>query len=70
MENNNKGCTLHFGGWFVGALTLMFIAFKLLGIIDWNWIWVLSPIWISWILSIIIIVILFILYIWAHGNNY
>ena len=32
---------------FVDALTLLFIALKLTGRIDWNWIWVLSPIWIS-----------------------
>ncbi len=32
---------------FVDALTLLFIALKLTGQIDWNWIWVLSPIWIS-----------------------
>lgn len=32
---------------FVDALTLLFIALKLTGRIDWSWIWVLSPIWIS-----------------------
>ena len=32
---------------FVDALTLLFIALKLTGQIDWNWFWVLSPIWIS-----------------------
>jgi hypothetical protein len=28
---------------FVGALTLLFIALKLTGHIDWSWWWVLSP---------------------------
>lgn len=29
---------------FIGLLLLMFIAFKLLGIIHWSWFWVLSPV--------------------------
>ena len=32
---------------FADALTLLFIALKLCGVIDWKWIWVLSPIWIT-----------------------
>ena len=28
-------------------LALLFIALKLMGYIDWSWIWVLSPIWIA-----------------------
>lgn len=28
-------------------LQLLFIAFKLLGVINWTWFWVLSPIWIE-----------------------
>ena len=32
---------------FADAFTLLFIALKLCGVIDWKWIWVLSPIWIS-----------------------
>ena len=39
----------HTGGGitFTGALTILFIALKLLGHITWSWFWVLSPIWIS-----------------------
>lgn len=29
-----------------GLLAVVFITLKLVGIIDWSWIWVLSPIWI------------------------
>ena len=44
---------------FAEALTLLFIALKLTGRIDWNWIWVLSPIWISIsFLAVIFLVIL------------
>jgi len=31
---------------FCGLLTIVFIVLKLLGKIDWGWIWVLSPLWI------------------------
>lgn len=44
---------------FAEALTLLFIALKLTGRIDWNWIWVLSPIWISIsLLAVLFLVIL------------
>lgn len=32
---------------FPGLLTVLFIALKLLGVIDWAWGWVLAPLWIS-----------------------
>ncbi len=32
---------------FLSTLTLIFVVLKLLGLIDWPWLWVLSPIWIS-----------------------
>lgn len=32
---------------FTGALTLAFIVLKLCGVINWSWVWVLSPMWIS-----------------------
>lgn len=38
-------------------LTIVFFVLKMLNVIDWAWIWVLSPIWISLILTIIIVVI-------------
>ncbi len=31
---------------FCGLLAILFIALKLTGEIDWNWLWVVSPIWI------------------------
>ena len=48
------------GGGFTTLLTILFIAFKLTGIIDWGWLWVLSPIWISISLFIIILIIVII----------
>jgi hypothetical protein len=41
---------------FTGLLTILFIALKLTDNIDWPWIWVLSPLWISFVIGIIIII--------------
>lgn len=41
---------------FSGVLTLIFITLKLLGVIDWSWWWVLSPMWISWAVVLIVLV--------------
>lgn len=57
MSNNSSGDG---GISFAGALTLIFIILKLCKVIDWSWIWVLSPIWISFL-------IVFILYLWWKG---
>lgn len=54
VVNNNYA-----GIGFCGLLTIVFIVLKLCGIINWSWIWVLSPIWISFILSILIVLIIF-----------
>jgi len=40
--NNN---TTNDGIGFFGLLAIVFITLKLLGTIDWPWIWVLAPIW-------------------------
>ena len=59
MQKDKEVKTVGLG--FVDALTLLFIALKLTGQIDWNWIWVLSPIWISIsFLAVLAIVILLI----------
>jgi hypothetical protein len=31
----------------INMLLILFVAFKLAGIITWGWVWVLSPLWIS-----------------------
>jgi len=38
----------------VSVLTIVFIVLKLLGAIQWSWIWVLSPIWISAVIVIVV----------------
>jgi len=34
------------------ALGILFIGLKLAGAIDWSWIWVLSPFWISFVVGV------------------
>ncbi len=48
---------------FTGLLTIVFITLKLTNIIAWPWVWVLSPLWISFILgiSLLLIVLFFVL---------
>ena len=43
---------------FCGLLTIVFIVLKLIGYISWSWVWVLSPLWISWLIAIILIIII------------
>lgn len=42
---------------FATLLTVLFIALKLANIINWSWIWVLSPLWIDFLLVLLIIFI-------------
>ena len=51
-ENNTRG-----GIGFCGLLTIAFIILKLCKVITWSWVWVLSPLWISFALIILIILI-------------
>ena len=54
------------GTGFCGMLTILFIAFKLLGIITWSWLWVLSPLWIG---AALVLIFMFIAIIVIAGNN-
>jgi len=46
---------------FNGLLALLFIALKLCNVIDWSWLWVLSPLWIPVVLLIAIFAAAFII---------
>ena len=54
METDVK----HAGLGFAEALTLLFIALKLCGVINWSWAWVLCPLWITIILCAIVAIII------------
>ena len=52
--NSSKGIT------FTGLLQIVFIVLKLCKVIDWSWVWILAPAWISvsiWLIWIAIILI-------------
>lgn len=57
MSSKNNTNVTYTGIGFSGLLAIVFIVLKLANIINWSWIWVLSPIWISWIIGIVIIII-------------
>lgn len=54
MKNNNSSGG---GMGFAGVLATVFIVLKLCHVIEWSWLWVLSPIWIELLIFIAI-------YIW------
>ena len=51
MENNSGGISL------IGILTIVLIALKLTGFINWAWVWILAPIWGGTILLIFVVVV-------------
>lgn len=50
MSAENKTTSRGIG--FTSLLTLMLIAFKILGFIDWSWWWVVSPLVIGLVLEV------------------
>ena len=52
---------------FPGILLIVFIVLKLTNVIAWSWVWVLAPIWISFLVWIAVILVM----IWAStSTNY
>ena len=42
MQQSSSG-----GIGLTGVLTIVFVVLKLVGVVDWSWVWVLSPLWIG-----------------------
>lgn len=55
MENKSSSSG---GIGFFGLLTIAFIILKLVGVIKWSWVWVLSPLWIGASILIIFFIVL------------
>lgn len=55
---NTKTSSSSGGISFVGLLTIVFITLKLCNVITWSWLWVFSPLWISFLVIIFVILIL------------
>lgn len=57
MENRNSIATGGIGG---TLLQIAFIVLKLCGVINWSWLWVLSPMWIGfalWFVGVVVFVL-------------
>ena len=69
LSNSNSDSNGVRGGGigFCGLLTIVFIVLKLLGKISWSWVWVLSPLWISW--AVILVVLLIVAIVAAIVNR-
>ena len=57
--STNKNVNIRFGGNLFTTLGLIFIVLKLLDVITWSWLWVLSPFWIPLIIVSVILSIIF-----------
>jgi hypothetical protein len=57
MAENNKPSG---GIGFCGLLAIVFITLKLAKVINWSWLWVLSPVWIpaAFVLAIAIVIVI------------
>ena len=58
MSNNSSSSSSGIG--FTGLLTVLFVGLKLTHVITWSWLWVLSPIWISFLIGLALAVIILI----------
>ena len=58
MSNNSSSSSSGIG--FSGLLTVLFVGLKLTGHITWPWLWVLSPLWISFLIGLAFVIILLI----------
>lgn len=61
MKNGTSSSGASGGIGFVGLLTVAFVVLKLTKVIAWTWLWVLSPLWISFALTIAILIIVWVI---------
>ena len=43
------------------VLTIIFVVLKLVGVINWSWLWVLCPLWIDILFTVIVLAIIIII---------
>ena len=61
-KSSNNNTTVSGGIGFSGLLTIVFIVLKLCGVINWSWIWVLAPMWVSVALCVAIFVFIIMIF--------
>lgn len=66
MSEKSNGSSGGIG--FTGLLTIVFITLKLIGKINWSWVWVLSPLWIG--LAIVLLALLIMVIIAAIASAF
>ncbi|MPS73973.1 MAG: hypothetical protein E2590_12635 [Chryseobacterium sp.] len=66
MSNSKVSST---GIGFPGLLAVVFITLKLCKVINWSWIWVLSPLWIPLLIVILIGGVFFISQVIKHSKK-
>ncbi len=57
MANNSSSG----GVGFFGLMFLIFMTLKLIGVINWSWWWVTSPLWFGFVLIVLVISIIVLL---------
>ena len=55
--STSKNVNIRLGDSLCITLGLIFIVLKLLVVITWSWLWVLSPFWIPFVIGIILIIL-------------
>lgn len=60
-ENSNNSVGGRVG--FIGLLAILFIGLKLTGVINWSWLWVLSPIWIPFVAVIVMFAVFLVFFV-------
>ncbi len=57
MSNNKKVTVKGGNSMSIGTvLGIIFIVLKLIGLIEWSWVWVLAPFWIGAIITILALI--------------
>jgi len=54
---SNKKSSSSYGINFLEALLLLFVALKLIGIVDWSWWWVTLPFWGGFVVAVPILLV-------------
>lgn len=42
---------------FCGTLTVVFIVLRITGVIDWDWWWVLAPLWVPALIALVVLAV-------------
>ena len=68
MSSTKHSSSSSAGIGFSGLLAIAFIILKLCGVINWSWLWVLSPLWISFIVGIVVFVVVIGVFSWIDNH--